>query len=203
MIQKGFIDNSWGYGFGTWGNESNLANPKLLLQRILSLAPTRLTSNQRIGKDASALAADITCLHSFAKEIVSSLQHLVQAALVSVLLADDSRTELVPRQPDLASWLPDFALPAIPMTSLSDFCLQYPGTQEDFSHMIAQHPIFQQQLEQMDVAVGFWKQTRRCIRALSDDMDVPHSLIAALEEGDDWLHQQQERLGLKFSYIAP
>jgi hypothetical protein len=49
MIQEGFIDNSWGYGFKTWGNEANLANPKLLFQRIISLAPVTTSSYTQIG----------------------------------------------------------------------------------------------------------------------------------------------------------
>jgi hypothetical protein len=199
MIQEGFIDNSWGYGFQTWGSENNLANPKLMFQRIISLTPVTLSSNSKgSGEDDSALSRDIKRFHSLAKEIASSLQQLMQAASASVLLADDSRTDLVPRQPDLASWLPEFAVPTTPISFLADFCLQYRGSKEDFSNMTAKDPSLQQDLEQMNVAADFWKQTCSCIRALDADMDVPKSFMAALREADDWVHQQKERLDLKF-----
>jgi hypothetical protein len=192
MIQEGLIDNSWGYGFQTWGNQSNLANHKLLFQRIISIAPVTGTK-EWIGKDDSVLARDIELFRSWAKEVASSMQLLMQAALISVLLADDSRTELVPSQPDLASWLPAFELPATPMTSFANFCLQYPGTRKDFSNMIAEDTHLPHQVTQMNVAVDFWKEIYRCIRALDDDMDVPRNLMTGLREGDDW---QQQRVAL-------
>lgn len=174
----------------------------LLLARAMSLVPMKLKS----GMWNADVDFDLAAFHSLVRLVKRALRHLAEASLVSVLLKNLQRVNLLPQgllcaaAPDDDGEghgiMPTFMLPRACMGIVCLFFLKFQGSFKSFTReLYAKFPCCIQPLEDLSTAFRFWEDLKRCVLAIAEPLGA-QELADDMEEASKLLAHQRQELGL-------
>jgi len=173
-----------------------------LLTRIMSLVPMRL----KVDMWNADVIFDLAAFHAMVRILKRSFRQLTEASLASVLMKDMSQAKLLPAGFLCASpsskdhmaphgLMPTFMLPRACMGIVADFFLNYSGSPDQLHReMQAKFPCCQAPREDLQQAMVFWEEMRRCVDQMNEQGLGIEDVAEEMNAANEVLREMQKKL---------